>query len=155
MPESENKFVKFLIYWISGHNTKAVTTLKNWKRFFREWEERLKDRSDELKNPFFAFFRGIVTPYRKKYAKEDNLSITDNDNKEKSNNDEITNIINIINRHYATVEYLITEDPSIYEGKDIKIDKDRIVSLKGFFYLIEKDDNQSFEQFFQDNRMEK
>lgn len=131
---TNNKYLAFLKHWVTINKTKAVVLLKHWKAFCNEWERSLKESSDEIRQPFFAAMRGIVTPYRKKYGIEAGLDCDDD-------NDEIeedeTAIMGVVSRHYATVKYLVVKNPENYRGCQTKINSDRIVTPEDFFHLIE------------------
>ena len=101
-----------------------------------------------------ASFRGIITPYREKYVDEAGLFINDEEESEEDDSgegeDEKSVILNIVNRHYATVKYLIVRDPKIYKEmpKDsIKIDKERIMNLDGFYRAMIVENSKIVEQF--------
>jgi hypothetical protein len=125
-------------------DTKAVVTLSAWKLFQKHWESELKEMP-ETRDSFFANIRGLVTPYRVKYASEDQTV----DRIERESID-ITET-EIVNWHYATVKYLITENPSEFISSDkIKIPKEFILTLRGFFGKMEIEDGEIITRFDDD-----
>lgn len=144
MPETE-RFVSFLKFWITCNNTKAVVTLSVWKEFEKYWQEQLSERSEEITTPFFATMRGVATPYRNKYATE--AGLTQDDPADSESIDEKT----IVNRHYATVKYLIVENAEAYKSDgEIKITKGRILTLKEFFNRAEVENPELVAAFLRD-----
>lgn len=124
-------------------DTKAVIIKKHWKDFFNEWERDLKDSSDETKNPFFWYIRGLVTPYRKKYGLEAGLCDVDDD--ENSHNP-VEATKDIVNRHYATIKFLIVSDPEIYKD-GTKIDNRFIFTPETFFNYMDKNEKKIMSVF--------
>jgi hypothetical protein len=143
LPERSNKYIAFLRYWIALNDTKAVVTLSAWKEFEKHWNKRLKGESQELTESFFANMRGLITPYRTKYATEAQLQV--NSEKESMGIDEET----IVEWHYATVKYLITKDPTRFHAKigRIKIPIEFILSPRGLFGKLEVEDGIIIDQF--------
>ncbi|MHB1709496.1 MAG: hypothetical protein ACYCT2_08500 [Thermoplasmataceae archaeon] len=143
LPEPEDKYISFLRFWLSDNDTKAVVTLSEWKKFMEKWESELKDCSNEIKEPFFASMRGVVTPYRTKYATEAGLKI--NNEQESNSIDERT----IVTWHYATVRYLITGTPEKFrpEAEFIKISEASILTPKEFFNKLDVEDGETVTRF--------
>jgi len=141
-----SKPIAFLKHWITDRKTKAVTLLKHWNVFRSGWERDLINVSEEIKQPFFAMMRGIVTPYRKKYGIEAGID-SENINDEDEGEDDIVAIKAVVNRHYATVKFLVVGNPDAYKANGIKISDSRIVTPEEFFHLIETT-NYEFVQAF-------
>lgn len=145
-PDKEDRFIAFLIYWLSENQTKAVVTLSAWKEFESEWRNQLKGYSKEIIDPFFATMRGSITPYRVSYATEANVS---------HDNDKISTTVDektIVNWHYATVRYLVTETPDKYKGKsdEIKIANDSILTPKELYSRYEVEDESFVRRFLEE-----
>lgn len=147
----DNKPAFFVIYWLSTEETKAVATKDSWNAFHKEIRDELKEMPDTYKG-VIGFFRGIITPYRTKYAEEAGIKLSleekDKDGKE---TEEDSQIIKIVNRHYATVKYLIVENPDAYltfkkDGR-LRIDTQNITTLEGFYELIATKDSNCISQF--------
>lgn len=141
--ETEDKYISFLRFWLSDNKTKAVVTLPVWKNFLKKWDAELVDYSNEIKESFFASMRGVVTPYRTKYATEAGLKI---DNEFESNSvDEKT----IVTWHYATIKYLITEGPEEFrsEAISIRISEALILTPKEFFSKLDVEDGMTIARF--------
>lgn len=143
LPANSEKYIAFLRYWIALNDTKAVVALSAWKEFEKHWREKLKGVSQELTESFFAIMRGLVTPYRTKYATEAHLEV--DTEKESMAMDAET----IVEWHYATVKYLITENPTKFNADidRIKIPKEFILSPRGLFGKLEVEDGGVIEQF--------
>lgn len=141
-----DKLNAFLKYWISEKTTKAVVCEKYWNDFVKEWEKSLKDCLDEVKAPFFASIRGVVTPYRDKYATGLPTTTTKDTTNEKDEKDPIQKTIDIVSRHYATVKYLITEYPERYKGK-MRLGDSQILTPKQFYTEIETKNNEFTQKF--------
>lgn len=144
-----SKHISFLKHWITDRKTKAVTLLKHWNAFRSEWERNLIGVSEEIKQPFFASMRGIITPYRKKYGIEAGIdceNMTDDDECE----EDIDAIKAVVNRHYATVKFLVVANPSEYKLDGIKINHSRIVTPEEFFHLIETTNYEFVQAFLSD-----
>lgn len=145
LPEN-SKSIAFLKYWINERKTKAVALLKHWNAFRSEWERSLRDTSEEIKQPFFATMRGMVTPYRKKYGIEAGIDC-ENLEEEDETEDDTDAIKAVVNRHYATVKFLVVANPDEYKMDGIKIDHSRIRTPEEFFRLIETKDNEFVQAF--------
>lgn len=145
IPESENQFISFLRYWISDNDTKGVVTLSAWKEFESYWNRELSNFT-EVRNSFFYSMRGLLTPYRTKYADEAGIEIGEID-KQSMELDEKT----IVNWHYASVRYLISDKAEELRSnsQDIKISTDSILTPKEFYNKLEVDDEKIIEKFKQ------
>lgn len=129
---AREKHSSFLQFWVSQKNTKAVVVKEDWNAFMKEWENDLKDCLEEVKQPFFGLLRGTATPYREKYAdevvgaKEIELKGTSSEK-----------ITQIVNRHYATVQYVVVNNPNDFNISKMKISQDQLLTPKGFFNRME------------------
>lgn len=88
--------------------------------------------------------RGLLTPYRTKYADEAGLKI--NIKKESMELSEET----IVNWHYVTVRALITDNPEKYRSlnEELKISSNSVFSPKELYNRLEvEDDNNIVEKF--------
>ena len=137
-PEQKDKYISFLTFWLSENETKAVVSLSAWKEFENYWKESLNGVSEEIRDPFFATMRGSITPYRTKYATEAGMRIE---------NESETNLIDektIVNWHYATVRYLISDNPEEFHivPSEIKIPTASILTPKELYsrYEVENED---------------
>lgn len=142
MTETADKNISFIHYWISENDTKAVATLSAWKEFEKKWTKELADM-DEVKNSFFASMRGIITPYRTKYASQAKLEV--DIDRESLEIDEKT----IVNWHYASVEYLLTDFPDQYTSSspELKIPDRNVLTPKQFYGRLEVEDGSIIENF--------
>lgn len=142
MMETSDKNISFIHYWISENDTKAVVTLSAWKDFEKKWNLELGDL-EETKNSFFANMRGIITPYRTKYASEARLEV--DIDKESLEIDEKT----IVNWHYASVEYLLTNNPDHYisSSPQLKIPAKSVLTPKQLYSRLEVEDGEIIEGF--------
>lgn len=138
LPERENKHVKFLLFWLQEKSCKAVVTKSAWKSFFKIWEEELKDCSEEFKNPFYQFIRGVVRPYRKEGYED-----------EEESENPAEQIIKIVNRDYDIVEFIIVSNPSLYNLNNLKVSNDQLLTLKDFYTLNEVENTDIFRSFSQ------
>ena len=132
---------EFLLYWLVEKGIKIVVPIKGWNEYFKDLKnafggEKKAEESDNYKG-ISASVRGISTPYRLKYGIEAGLDI-DQENDEEDSGDEILIIKSIVNRHYATVSYLIVKDTAPYKKleTDLKIQTDRITTLRDFFSIM-------------------
>ena len=130
-----DKHALLLIAWLNENQTKAVVLIKHWREFFKYWELELKESSGEIKETFFAFIRGIVTPYRKKYGIEANIGVEDD--MEDDAEDDVFATTKIADRHYATLKYIIVGDSNNYNDKLTKADNSQILTLRDFYYMLE------------------
>jgi hypothetical protein len=133
---THDKYYDFMKFWLGERDIKAVVSRTAWNAFEKEWGKSLEDKS-ESSETFFAIMRGIVSPYVKPEGSSD------------VDKDALSETMDIVNRHYATVEYLVVKVPPLYEGKGIKIGDDRIFTPRGFFMEISTTDNR-FVKVFQD-----
>lgn len=138
-----DKYNDFLKFWLAEKDTKAVILKSGWGSFKKEWEQSLRERTSEFKELFFAGIRGIVTPYRDKYAEDIDVP----EEYEEPQTDPISETARIVNRHYATVKYLVVGDPSEYSSQDLKINPNRIVTAKTFFTKEEVINNKLIQDF--------
>lgn len=146
-PEQKDKYISFMTYWLSENETKAVVSLSAWKYFEKEWGENLKSVSREIKDPFFATMRGSITPYRTKYATEAGMKV---ENEIESNSvDEKT----IVNWHYATVRYLISDNPEEFRlsPSQIKIPIASILTPKELYSKYEVENEEFIKSFIQES----
>ncbi len=123
IPEVEDETIGFLQNWLSKRGTKAVVLLQDWKAFVDYWEGQLR-LHPEVRDSFFAMLRGIITPYRDKYAVEAGLKP---DGETLASMDEVEAMKVITQRHYATCEYLVTEDPELFRAKGLRLPDSRIL----------------------------
>ncbi len=138
---------KFLLYWIYSNKTKAVVPKKSWKGFYKQRKKNCGDNK-EVFDSIIASFRGIVTPYRTKYVDETGAVIPDDEeNPDADDKDDFTMITTIINRHYATVKYVIVKDPAPYRTQEPKIKPERITTLEGFYKINAVENYESFKKF--------
>lgn len=142
---ARDKYHSFLRWWINERDTKVVVLKKIWDKFIKQKEDELKG-FEESAGVFFASVRGIVTPYREKYA-EESLEATDIEVPVDAVENEIDATLNIANRHYATCKYVIVKTPENYKGKDVRIGDDKILSPQEFYSLMEVKDNKSVMEF--------
>ena len=142
---SRDRYHSFLRWWINEQDTKAVVIKKIWLRFIREKEEELKEFK-ETSDFFFGSVRGIITPYREKYA-EETQEPTDMEIQVDEVENEIDATLNIANRHYATCRYIIVRNPENYKGKEVRIGDGRILSPQEFYSLMEVMDNKKVIEF--------
>ncbi len=144
---STDKYNQFLKYWINENETKAVVCISHWKTYFKKWEANLKSVGDEIKKPFFGSIRGVATPYRDgKYGVEAEENSADS----KGEINSIEKTVEIVNRHYATVQYLLSEQGSNYKDKKLTLSSDRILTLKGFYTEMETQNNGFVQKFLTD-----
>lgn len=145
-PEQKDKYISFLTYWLSVNETKAVVSLSAWKEFENYWNDGLKSVSPEIRNPFFATMRGSITPYRTKYATEAGMKV---ENEIETNSiDEKT----IVNWHYATVRYLISDNPDEFrlQSSQIRIQTASILTPKEFYSKYEVENEEFIKSFLQE-----
>lgn len=147
----ENECDFFFIFWLSSQETKAVIPKNSWSEFHKAIKESLKNMEETYKG-VMGFYRGIVTPYRTKYAEEAGIKLSEEEKKgDGVENDEASSIAKIVNRHYATVRYLIVEDPKIYikmrEERKLRINPENITTLDGFYELIATKDSNCASEF--------
>lgn len=128
MPEATDGAIGFLQDWLSRHDTKAVVLPRDWLAFSRKWETELQDYP-ESRQAFFALLRGIITPYRDKYAPEGGIA---DDGDHVGEASEVDAMSLITKRHYATCEYLITTQPEVFRGKGLRIPDSRILTPELF-----------------------
>jgi hypothetical protein len=121
---ADDEAIAFLRNWLSTRESKAVVLLQDWKQFVSEWEAAIGD-FPETKSEFFAILRGIITPYRDKYAVEAGVAP---DGETTASEDEVGAMRIITRRHYDTCEYLVTYDPGVFRGKGLKLPDERIVT---------------------------
>ena len=124
-----------LIYCLNEfYKTKAVILLKNWKSFSNDWKAKLKGREETL-DYFLAFIRGLVTPYRDKYGMEAGICY-DEEGDRTDKLDEVELTKTIIDRHYATIKFLIVSDPKKYKNITPKMSNERIMTIEDFHSFI-------------------
>lgn len=139
----------FLWFWISETYNKGVVTLSAWKEFVKYWDDALED--GEAKESFFNLIRGLLTPYRTKYADEAGLEV--DIDKESMELDEKT----IVNWHYSSVSYLISDKAVLLrdtQSQDMKISKKSILTPKEFYNKLEVDGNDEIVERFNQFRSE-
>ena len=136
IPEYENTFVKFLLFWLQERDCKAIVLKSAWKNFFKKWDINLKDTTDEIKEPFYGFIRGVVRPYKK-----------DGYENEKEDSSPIKQITKIVNRDYDVIEFLIVSNPSLYNEDEIKISNNLIMSIKDFYNFHRVKNSEIFKLF--------
>ena len=128
MPEATDAVMGFIQNWLSLRDTKAVVLPQDWDAFVTHWTSELQE-FPESREPFFAMMRGIITPYRDKYATEANV---EGDGDRVAVADEVEAMRIITGRHYATCAYLITDDPTIFQGKRLRLLDSRILTPELF-----------------------
>lgn len=124
MPEVSDETIAFVQNWLSQLDAKAVVLPQDWEAFVRRWEHDLRD-SPESRGPFFAMLRGIITPYRDKYAEEAGIQ---DDGESVASKEEVEAMRIITNRHYATCTYLLTEDLALFRGRKLRLPDARILT---------------------------
>ena len=118
-----DKLNSFLKYWLVQEQTKAIVCSDDWNAYEKSWKAKFKEDmvGAEITIPFFASLRGVVYEYEG--------TLTSRNSHDKT--------IEIVNRHYATVQYLLSQNPQDYMGKNAKVSDDRILSLKEFYAVME------------------
>jgi hypothetical protein len=125
---ADDEPIAFLRNWLSSRENKAVVLLQDWKSFVREWEATIGD-FPEVRGEFFGILRGILTPYRDKYAVEAGIAA---DGETTAALDEVAAMEVITRRHYDTCEYLITYEPTVFRGNGFLLPDERIVTPELF-----------------------
>ncbi|MFH1224286.1 MAG: hypothetical protein V1676_00600 [Candidatus Diapherotrites archaeon] len=131
----------FLIWFINKYKTKAVVVLEDWNKFIKDWDTKLKQMSPEAKNHFFAVMRSIVTPYREKYAN----GVTGAE-KIKLEGGSIDKLCKIVDRHYATVRYLVVASPANFVGK-VRISKEQILTPEELYTRMKLQNSELVKEF--------
>lgn len=121
---SEDDAIYYLRNWLSEHETKAVVLLQDWREFVAQWEHEIGE-FPEARMAFFAIHRGIITPYRDKYADEAGVKP---DGETTAAMNEVDAMKTITRRHYDTCEYLVTDVPSVFRGRGLVLPDPRIVT---------------------------
>lgn len=140
---SQDKVSEFLRFWISENKTKAVVVRIHWNEFIKKWETTLQEdgaSEEEVIRPFLAGMKGIVTPYRNKYLCDDKIPEIELDSP-------IEETTRIINRHYATIKYVVVEDPKNYNQDDLKIDEEQLLDIEDFYRYNEVKNEAFVERF--------
>lgn len=124
------KLIAFLIFWLDQHNTRVVTTKEVLDEFEDKWDLRLGE--GDIKLGFFGFINSHVRRYKKEDLPKGNI---------------VEQIIEMVNRDYDVVKYVIVDNPSDYHSDAVKIDNKRIVDLHGFYTQMEINNPQLVESF--------
>ncbi len=146
LDRNQDEAVLFFFFWLREKRTKAVVPKKGRERFIASLEEKAKE-NPEVYNPIISFYRGYTTPYRFKYVEEAGISLP---NSPQYNDDmqEEEIIINVSNWHYATVRYVVVNNPKTYEPERMpKLNPQNITDINGFYKLISAEDIECVQTF--------
>ena len=120
----DDEAITFLTNWLSSHQTKAVVLPGAWTEFTHEVAEDLRG-FPESQEYVLGIIRGIVTPYRDKYAHEAGVPA---DGEVVGAMGEADGMKTITDRHYATCTYLVTDAPELFRGKNLHLPETRILT---------------------------
>lgn len=141
MPETNDDTIAFIQDWLSRHDTKAVVLPRDWREFIAKWENELRD-APESRGPFLALMRGIITPYRDKYAVSAGIE-NDGDPVAWASVDEVEGMSVITKRHYATCKYIITDEPLVFRGKGLTLPDSGILTPELFAAEVQAESAQA------------
>jgi hypothetical protein len=120
----EDESITFLANWLSSRQIKAVVLPRAWNEFTKEVEEELRG-FPESQEYVLGILRGILTPYRDKYAHEAGVQA---DGEVVGELDELSAMRTITTRHYASCMYLVTYAPEIFRGNGLRLPDTRILT---------------------------
>ena len=122
--EVEDESISFLTGWLSERQTIAVVLPQAWKAFVTQLEAEMEGFR-ESRDAVLGILRGILTPYREKYADEAGIPP---DGEVVEGMDEVSAMRTITTRHYATCMYLVTDAPEEFRGKGLRLPDSRILT---------------------------
>ena len=114
-----------LPYWLNQNKTTAAVSELAFNNFIKTKEDQLKDLSDETKRIFFGMIKGQVSRIQDKNGETCSINATKD----------------LINSHYATIKYVIVKDPSHYRSQKLKVSDEFIVTVEGFYKLLEMEES--------------